>query len=117
MILCLWLGGKITYSYVDILFCTSWLITEEQIKIYRGVFSKSINYIELYRVYDYSEEQSFIQSLTHNTTVIIFSGDRSTPKLVIAGIEANTEIINIIRKRVELQKKSNLVYEVTNNKY
>ena len=30
------------------LLCTKWIITREQIKIYQGVLSKRINYIELY---------------------------------------------------------------------
>ena len=46
------------------LLCTKWIITREQIKtISRECFQKWINYIELYRVYDYEEKQSFIQSL------------------------------------------------------
>ena len=43
----------IFYRYISMLLCTKWIITREQIKIYQGVLSKRINYIELYRVYDY----------------------------------------------------------------
>ena len=57
----------IFYRYISMLLCTKWIITREQIKIYQGVLSKRINYIELYRVYDYEEKQSFIQSLINNT--------------------------------------------------
>lgn len=104
----------IFYRYVSMLLCTKWIITREQIKIYQGVLSKRINYIELYRVYDYEEKQSFIQSLINNTNIYIYSGDKSTPKLLMNGLKANSGIIQIIRNRVEEQKKKKGIYEFTN---
>ena len=89
-------------------------ITREQIKIYQGVLSKRINYIELYRVYDYEEKQSFIQSLINNTNIYIYSGDKSTPELLMNGLKANSDIIQTIRNRVEEQKKKKGIYEFTN---
>lgn len=104
----------IFYRYVSMLLCTKWIITKEQIKIYQGVFSKSINYIELYRVYDYEEKQNFIQSLINNTNIYIYSGDKSTPELLMNGLRANSGIIPFIRNRVEEQKKKKGIYEFTN---
>ncbi|MFR1137367.1 MAG: PH domain-containing protein [Anaerococcus vaginalis] len=95
----------IFYRYISMLLCTKWIITREQIKIYQGVLSKRINYIELYRVYDYEEKQSFIQSLINNTNIYIYSGDKSTPELLMNGLKANSDIIQTIRNRVEEQKK------------
>ena len=63
------------------LLCTKWIITREQIKIYQGVLSKRINYIELYRVYDYEEKQSFIQSLKTtpiSTFILAINNTRTT---------------------------------------
>lgn len=84
----------IFYRYISMLLCTKWIITREQIKIYQGVLSKRINYIELYRVYDYEEKQSFIQSLINNTNIYIYSGDKSTPELLMNGLKANSDIIH-----------------------
>ncbi|MFR3063730.1 MAG: PH domain-containing protein [Holdemanella porci] len=95
----------IFYRYISMLLCTRWIITREQIKIYQGVLSKRINYIELYRVYDYEEKQSFIQSLINNTNIYIYSGDKSTPELLMNGLKANSDIIQTIRNRVEEQKR------------
>ena len=95
----------IFYRYISMLLCTKWIITREQIKIYQGVLSKRINYIELYRVYDYEEKQSFIQSLINNTNIYIYSGDKSTPELLMNGLKANSDIIQTIRNRVEEQKR------------
>ena len=96
------------------LLCTKWIITREQIKIYQGVLSKRINYIELYGVYDYEEKQSFIQSLINNTNIYIYSGDKSTPELLMNGLKANSDIIQNIRNRVEEKKKKKGIYEFTN---
>lgn len=104
------------YRYVAMLLCTKWIITDEQIKIYRGVFYKRINYIELYRVYDYEERQSFIQSLLNNTNIYIYSGDKSTPELLMNGLKSKNNIIQIIRDRVEGQKMAKGIYEFTNNR-
>ena len=100
----------IFYRYISMLLCTKWIITREQIKIYQGVLSKRINYIELYRVYDYEEKQSFIQSLINNTNIYIYSGDKSTPELLMNGLKANSDIIQTIRNRVEEQKKEKKEY-------
>lgn len=104
----------IFYRYVSMLLCTKWIITKEQIKIHQGVFLKKVNYIELYRVYDYEEKQSLIQALINNTNICIYSGDKSTPELLMNGLKANSGIIQIIRNRVEEQKMKKGIYEITN---
>ena len=102
------------YRYINTLLCTKWIITEEQIHIHRGVFAKSIDYIELYRVYDYQERKSFVQTLINNTNIYIYSGDKSNPVLAIKGIKAGTDILIDIRSRVETQKQKKSIYEFTN---
>lgn len=102
------------YKYIEIRYCTKWVITEEQIKIYKGVFLRSVNYIELYRIFDYEEKKSFIQLLLKNTNIIVRSGDKSSPILVIFGIKAGTGIVDLIRERVEIQKQKKSIYEITN---
>ena len=61
--LSLFLFLVLVYTYIDMLFCTSWHITEERIQLKRGVFYKKRDYIELYRVVDYEETQSLIQMI------------------------------------------------------
>lgn len=102
------------YKYIDTLICTKWIITDEQILIKKGVFSKTVNYIELYRVYDYEEKKTFIQALCRNTTIYIHSGDKSHPILCMYGLQEDNNIINIIRQRVEKQREIKRIYEFTN---
>lgn len=102
------------YRYIDLLICTKWIITIEQIIIKKGVFFKTINYIELYRVYDYEEKKSFIQALVGNTNISIHSGDKSHPVLDMRGLKEDNNIIPIIRERVENQRETKQIYEFTN---
>ncbi|GAE18130.1 hypothetical protein JCM6294_988 [Bacteroides pyogenes DSM 20611 = JCM 6294] len=47
-------------------------------------------------------------------TVWIFSGDRTNPKLDIYGIRENIDVVNIVRTRVEYNKRRKGIYEITN---
>ncbi len=103
----------IGFSYLTIM-CTKWIITEEQIKIYTGVFFKEINYIELYRVYDYEERKNIIQVLIKNVNYLIYSKDKSTPILIMGGVRDKGNIIELIRERVEIQRQNKSIYELIN---
>lgn len=92
-----------------------YVVNEEQLVTLRGVLSRSTDYIELYRVIDYQQHQSFLQQVFGLKTITIYSGDRNTPQLKIVGIKAKLDIIQTIRMRVEFNKKRKSIYEITNN--
>ena len=102
------------YNFISSLLFTKWIVTVEQIKIYRGVFLRTIDYIELYRIYDYQEKRNILQVITNNSTIVIYSGDKSHPVLVIPGIPRKGDTIQNIRSRVEQQKTKKGIYEFTN---
>ena len=89
-------------------------VTEKQLKSETGVFSRDVQYIELYRVVDYCEKQSFLHMLLGVKDVIIYSGDRTTPAHRIYGIPVGYEIIAPLKELVEYQKRLHHVYEITN---
>lgn len=91
-----------------------YIITGEQIVILHGVFSHSTDYIELYRVVDYSQHRSLPQQLFGLKTVTIYSGDRNNSKLNMIGIKASRDVIAEIRHRVEVNKSLKGIYEITN---
>ena len=82
---------------------TEYLISSEQIIYRHGVFSRSCDYMELYRIVDFQEHQS-----------LLYSGDRMTPKLDIRGVEYRTNLVDHIRERVETNKQRKGIYEITN---
>ena len=99
------------YQYLT---TTTYTITDEQLCFEMGVFTRNIDFVELYRVVDYREQQSFMQKLIGVKTITIYSGDHSTPQLHIKGIDNNLSLIAEIRSRVEDNKLKRRIYEVTN---
>ena len=99
------------YVYLRrMLFC----INEEQVRYEYGIFSLQRDYIELYRVVDYSEQRSFAQMLFGLKTVSIYSGDKTSPRLDVVGVRNHIDLIAIIRERVEYNKKKRNIHEFTN---
>jgi len=93
---------------------TVFLITAEQIIHEHGVFHRTRDYIELYRVTDFQEDSRFLQQLLGIKTVRVFSGDRTTPRLDMAGMAADDILIPEIRRRTASCKRKNGIYEITN---
>lgn len=91
-----------------------WTITDTQIKYTRGIISKNVDYMELYRVIDYQEKQNMMQQIMGIKDIIIVSGDKSHPMLRIYGIKNSLDIIGYINERVEQTKKERKIYEITN---
>jgi len=93
-----------------------YVITEEQLKHEYGILSTHTDFIELYRVVDYSEQRSFLQQLFGLKTISIYSGDRTCPKLDVIGVYGERDLIAEIRRRVEFNKTRRNIHEFTNTK-
>ena len=92
------------------LFC----INAEEVRYEYGIFSLQRDYIELYRVVDYSEQRSFAQMLFGLKTFSIYRGDKTSPRLDVVGVRNHIDLIAIIRERVEYNKKKRNIHEFTN---
>ena len=89
-------------------------ITGEQLVYEHGVFSRSRDYIELYRVVDFDEKRNFLQLLLGLKTVVVHSGDRTMPKLRIIGIREKEDIVSYLRERVAYNRKRMNIHEFAN---
>ena len=90
------------------------IISSEQLIIQHGVFQRTSDYIELYRIVDFCEQRDIMEQLFGLKTVSIYSGDRTNPKLDIYGVTEKVAVVGIIRERVEYNKQRRGVYEITN---
>ena len=70
-----------------------WIISNTSLCRIRGVFSRHTDYIELYRVVDYSESQTFLQKLWRVKTVCIISTDKTDSTMVMYGVCARYDIV------------------------
>lgn len=89
-------------------------IGEEQLICEHGIFHRTVNYMELYRIVDFYEHQTFMQQLFSLKSVTIFSMDKQTPRLELQGITNSKDVVSIIRAGVESNKQRKGVYEITN---
>lgn len=103
----------VMYAVLKLRF-TSWTITSNQLIYKRGVFSISTDYMELYRVNDYAEEQTFIERILGLKKVVIHSTDKSNNTLTIFGIDRKIEVVTYLRTFVELSKRERNIYEIAN---
>lgn len=107
------LALKVCYSLV-FLRKMVYTITGEQLVYEHGVFTRSRDYIELYRVVDFDEKRSFLQLLLGLKTIVVHSGDRTMPKLKIIGIREKADVVSCLRERVSYNRKRMNIHEFAN---
>ncbi len=90
-------------------------IGQELLVSEHGILRRKTDYMELYRIVDFREHQSLLQQLFGLKTVSILSMDRSTPRLDIVGVRRSSDIVPLLRERVEYNKQRKGIYEITNH--
>lgn len=112
MLIMLFLLGR----YISWMMFTKWTITENKIIIEKGVLLKTTNETNLFRVIDFEEKQSILQNIFNNTNLLIYSSDKTDPKLVLFGIKKDEKLFEIIKERVSKQREINHIHETNINK-
>jgi len=92
----------------------TYIIDIEQIVVKQGVFNRTIDYMELYRVFDYQKRQNLVEVFLGIMNVVILSRDITKSKLVLIGIQNSNDVIPLIRDRVEIQKQKKGILEFNN---
>ena len=89
-------------------------ITEERLIIRRGIFAKSIDEVELYRIKDVRIDFSLINQIAGIGRLTIASSDETTRDgdLVIAGIERAQERRETLRRLVDAARQKRRVREI-----
>ncbi|MDB4993117.1 MAG: hypothetical protein JWM74_549 [Myxococcaceae bacterium] len=86
---------------------TSYRITSQRIVIERGVFSKEMQQVDLYRVVDYVVKRSFGERILGTGTIVLETMDKTTPELRISGIRTDVmALYERLRAATEAEKKS-----------
>jgi uncharacterized membrane protein YdbT with pleckstrin-like domain len=93
--------------------CNRYTLSSERFVHSRGVFSRVINALELYRVQDYAVHMPFFLRIFGLSNVILFTSDRSTPVVVIKGVRNGWKVANTIRNQVESMRMQKGVLEVS----
>lgn len=104
--------GLYHYYYIR---CIVYIISHDQIKTMSGVFSRRIDFLEMYRIKDYIVTQPFLFRILNIMNFTLLSIDKNTQNKVIImkGISV-TLLPDKIRDLVQAARQRNRVYEVDN---
>ena len=103
--------------------CARWIatrsevftLTDQRLKMRRGVFSRVTDDIELYRVKDSHFTQSFVQRMLGIGTLTLRTTDDSSPHVVLAGMNDPEPLWERIRALVEARRDAKGVREIDMN--
>ncbi len=91
---------------------TRYKITLRRIEFERGVLSKTVDSLELWRVLDVKYSQSLWDRIVGVARVTVSSTDQSTPELALYGLPNPRELFERLRDAVQLARHSNRPMEL-----
>ena len=100
------------YKYFLIISSTFYL-SDQQLIIQRGVFTKTVNYLELYRIKDILVEQPFWMKTLGLMNTTLLSFDKEESLLVLKGIKIS-DLPQSIRNHVQECRQRNKVLTIDN---
>ena len=100
------------YKYLLIISSTFYL-SGQQLIIQRGVFSKTVNYLELYRIKDILVEQPFWMKALGLMNIILLSFDKAESLLILKGTKIS-DLPQSIPKHVQECRQRNKVLTIDN---
>ena len=90
---------------------TQYIITNERLRISKGLFGKDREDIELIYIQDIDQSQSFSDRLLNLGDITVMSHDPSDPKIVMDDIRNPQEVHEILRRAVRnARRDSGLIY-------
>lgn len=92
--------------------CRVYELTSERLRVSRGVLSKRIDELELYRVKDISVDRPFWLRLFGLGSLVLDTSDHTTPQVVIAALPDYDALRARLRERVETRRRERGVTEV-----
>jgi len=87
-------------------------VTNTVIETERGLLSKSIDVLQLWRCRDVRYRQNLIDRILGIAHIEVFAQDTTTPHLEIGGMPASRQLFENIRDSIEIQRQHKNVYGV-----
>jgi len=91
---------------------TKFRVTSTVIETERGVLSKRIDVLQLWRCRDVRYRQSLSDRLLGIAHIEVFAQDATTPHLEIVGMPASRQLFEQLRDSIEIQRHAKNVYGV-----
>ncbi len=87
-------------------------LTSQRLKTHTGVFNKSTDELELYRVRDYSHDRPFFLRLFGLGNIVLTTSDKSTQSVLMRAIRDGESVRESIRNSVEELRERKQVREI-----
>ena len=112
----IWYDRKRTLFGLPLSF-TKYELTDDRLFIEEGFFNTIYNEVRLYRITDVQLTRSLLQKMFGVGTIIVHSSDASLKNFEIKSIKKSNNIIEILSKQVEIQRKEHRVFarEIVDN--
>lgn len=104
----------ILITYLKIRY-TRYRLSNQRLIISRGIFSRSMETIELYRIKDLQYHASFWQRMVGIGNIILISSDKSNPQIGLIGFVDSSNKFHQIRSLVESARIKRGVREIDQN--
>ena len=92
--------------------CRVFELTTQRFKITHGVFTKTTDTLELYRVKDIQTQQPFLSRLVGIENVQMTTSDASSPTVLVNAVPSSVGFADKLRNRVEIIRQQKRVREV-----
>lgn len=92
--------------------CILYEVDPEQLRYSSGVILRKHEFVENYRIKDYSIEKPLIYRMYGLGNLTIYTSDKTTPILHLYAIRKPEEKYQILRGLVEISRKEKRVYEI-----
>jgi len=87
-------------------------ITQTSIETERGVLSKKIDVLQLWRCKDVQYRQNLLDRILGVAHIDVYTADVTTPHLAVVGLPASRKLFEQIRDAIEIQRQAKNVYGV-----
>ncbi len=91
---------------------TRYVLTDQRLKISRGVFNRTVEDIELYRIKDTRLTQTFLQRMVKLGDVALGTSDASSPTVRLASLPNAEAVRDMLRGLVEARRDAKGVREL-----
>ena len=87
-------------------------VTNTVIETERGIISKRIDVLQLWRCKDVQYKQNIIDRMLGIAQITVFASDATTPTIEIVGMPASRQLFEQLRDSIEIQRQHKNVYGV-----
>jgi uncharacterized membrane protein YdbT with pleckstrin-like domain len=87
-------------------------VTNTVIETERGLISKRIDVLQLWRCRDVAYKQNIIDRILGIAHIEVYAQDATTPMIEIVGMPASRQLFEQLRDSIELQRQNKNVYGV-----